>query len=57
MMFVFLAGFAAVTALVTCDALRIMRPTAPLPRAAIYTTAALLSLICVSLLARLIQLL
>jgi hypothetical protein len=56
-MIIFLTGFATVVALVTCDALRIVRPGAPLPKAAVYTAAALLSLICVSLLAKLIQLL
>jgi len=56
-MIVFLAGVAAVVALVTCDALRIVRPDAPLPKAAVYAAAGLLSLICVSILTRLIQLL
>jgi hypothetical protein len=57
MMLIFLTGFATVVTLVTCDVLRIRRPDTPLPKAAIYTAAALLSLICVSLVARLIQLL
>jgi len=56
MMLIFLTGFATVVTLVTCDVLRIRRPDTPLPKAAIYTAAALLSLICVSLVARLIQL-
>jgi len=56
-MTVFLVGFATVVAVVTCDALRIVRPDAPLPKAAVYTAAALLSIICVSLLTRLTQLL
>jgi hypothetical protein len=56
MMLIFLTGFATVVTLVTCDVFRIMRPDTPLPKAAIYTAAALLSLICVSLVARLIQL-
>jgi hypothetical protein len=56
-MIIFLAGLATVVAVVTCDALRIVRPDAPLPKAAVYAAAALLSLICVSLLSRLIQLL
>lgn len=56
-MIVFLVGFATIVAVVMCDALRIVRPDAPLPKAAVYTAAALLSLICVSLLTRLIQLL
>lgn len=54
---VFLTGLATVVALVTCDVLRVLRPDTPLPRAAVYTTGALLSVIVVSLLARLIQLL
>lgn len=56
-MIVFLAGLATVVAVVTCDTLRIVRPDAPLPKAAVYTAAGLLSLICVSVLTRLIQLL
>jgi hypothetical protein len=56
-MIIFLTGLATVVAVVTCDALRIVRPDAPLPKAAVYAAAALLSLICVSLLTRLIQLL
>ena len=56
-MIIFLAGLATVVAVVTCDALRIVRPDAPLPKTAVYAAAALLSLICVSLLTRLIQLL
>jgi hypothetical protein len=56
-MIIFLAGLATVVTVVTCDALRIVRPDAPLPKAAVYAAAALLSLICVSLLSRLIQLL
>ncbi|MDQ1060581.1 hypothetical protein QFZ23_004482 [Arthrobacter globiformis] len=56
-MIVFLAGFATVVAVVACDALRLVRPDAPLPKVAVYTAAALLSLICVSLVTRLIQVL
>ncbi|XAS67082.1 hypothetical protein V3C33_16745 [Micrococcaceae bacterium Sec5.7] len=56
-MMVFLTGLATAVALVTCDVLRVLRPDAPLPRAAVYTTAALLSIIGVSLLARLMHLL
>jgi hypothetical protein len=56
-MIVVLAGVATVVAVVTCDALRIVRPDAPLPKAAVYTAAALLAIVSVSIVTRLTQLL
>jgi hypothetical protein len=56
-MIAFLTGLAAVTSLVTCDVLRVLHPEKPLPRAAIYATAALLSVVAVSVIAQLMRLL
>jgi hypothetical protein len=56
-MIAFLAGLAAVTSLVTCDVLRVLNPEKPLPRAAVYATAALLSVVAVSVIAQLMRLL
>lgn len=56
-MIVFLTGLAAITSLVTCDVLRVLHPERPLPRAALYTTAALLSVVVLSLVAQLMSLL
>lgn len=54
-MMVFLTGLAAVTALVTCDVLRVLNPERQLPRAAVYATAALLTVIGVSVVAQLMR--
>lgn len=56
-MMVFLTGLAAITALVTCDVLRVLNPEKQLPRAAVYATAALLSVISLSVVAQLMRLL
>jgi hypothetical protein len=56
-MIVFLTGLAALTSLVTCDVLRVLNPEKPLPRAAVFATAALLSLVAVSVVAQLMRLL
>ncbi|MET3922573.1 hypothetical protein [Arthrobacter sp. UYEF20] len=56
-MMVFLTGLAAITSLVTCDVLRVLNPDKPLPRAAAYATAALLSVAGVSVVAQLMRLL
>ena len=55
-MIVFLTGLAVVTSLVTCDVMRVLNPQKPLPRAAVYTTAALLSVVGVSVMAQLMRL-
>jgi len=55
-MIVLLTGLAAITSLVTCDVLRVLNPESPLPRAAVYTTAALLCVVGVSVIAALMRL-
>ncbi len=56
-MMVFLTGLAAVTSLVTCDVLMVLHPEKPLPRAAVFATAALLCVVGVSVAAQLMRLL
>jgi hypothetical protein len=56
-MIVVLTGLAAITSLVTCDVFRVLHPEKPLPRAVFYATAALLSIVVVSLVAQLVRLL
>lgn len=56
-MIVFLTGVATVVAVVTCDAMRIARPDARVPKVAVYTAAALLAIVCISIATRLTQLL
>jgi hypothetical protein len=56
-MIVFLAGLATFASLVTCDVWRVLNPEKPLPRAAVYATAALLSVVIVSVIAQLMRLL
>lgn len=56
-MIVFLTGLAAITSLVTCDVLRELKPDEPLPRAAVYATAALLAVVGVSVIVQLMSLL
>lgn len=55
-MIVFLTGLAVISSLVTCDVMRVLNPEKPLPRAAVYTTAALLSVVGVSVIAQLMRL-
>lgn len=55
-MIVFLTGLAAVTALVSCDVLRVLKPDTALPRAVVMATAALLSVIGISVVVQLVQL-
>jgi hypothetical protein len=52
-----LTGLAAITSLVTCDVLRVLHPAKPLPKGAVYVTAALLSIVVVSIVAQLVRLL
>jgi len=56
-MMVFLTGLAAITSLVTCDVLRELNPDKPLPRAAVYVTAALLAVVGISIVMQLMSLL
>jgi hypothetical protein len=56
-MIVVLTGLAAITSLVTCDVFRVLHPDKPLSRAAVYVTAALLSVVVVSVVAQLVRLL
>ncbi|WP_427128976.1 hypothetical protein [Pseudarthrobacter sp. S9] len=55
-MIVFLTGLATVTALVSCDVLRVLKPDRALPRAVVIVTAALLSVVGISAVVQLVQL-
>jgi hypothetical protein len=55
-MIVFLTGLATVSALVTCDVLRVLKPDKALPRPVLIVTAALLAVVTVSAVVRLVQL-
>lgn len=55
-MIVFLTGLATVSALVTCDVLRVLKPDKALPRPVLVITAALLAIVAVSAVVRLVQL-
>jgi hypothetical protein len=56
-MIIFLTGLAVMASLVTCDVLRELEPEKPLPRAAVYTTAALLFVVGASVIAQVMRLL
>ncbi|SDL16759.1 hypothetical protein SAMN04487916_106156 [Arthrobacter sp. ov407] len=47
-MIIFLTGLATVTALVSCDVLRVLNPDKALPRAVVIVTAALLAIVGVA---------
>ena len=47
-MIIFLTGLATVTALVSCDVLRVLNPDKALPRAVVIATAALLAIVGVA---------
>jgi len=47
-MIIFLTGLATVTALVSCDVLRVLNPDKALPRAVVIITAALLAIVGVA---------
>jgi hypothetical protein len=47
-MIIFLTGLATVTALVSCDVLRVLNPDKALPRAVLIITAALLAVVGVA---------
>ena len=55
-MIIFLTGLATVTALVSCDVLRVLNPDKALPRAVMITTAALLAIVGVAAVAQLVHL-
>ena len=55
-MIVFLTGLATVTALVSCDVLRVLQPDKALPRAVVAITAALLAIVGISAVVQLVQL-
>lgn len=55
-MIVFLMGLATVAALVSCEVLRILKPEKVLPRAIVIATAALLSVVGISVAVQMVQL-
>ncbi|WP_211879878.1 hypothetical protein [Pseudarthrobacter albicanus] len=55
-MIVFLVGFATVVALVSCEVLRVLKPEKRLPKGAVLVTAALLSVIGISVVVQLVTL-
>ena len=55
-MIIFLTGLATVTALVSCDVLRVLNPDKALPRAVVITTAARLALVGVAAVVQLVHL-
>jgi hypothetical protein len=55
-MIIFLTGLATVTALVSCDVLRVLNPDKALPRPVLITTAALLAIVCVAAVVQLVHL-
>lgn len=55
-MIIFLTGLATVTALVSCDVLRVLHPDKALPRPVLITTAALLAIVGVAAVAQLVHL-
>ena len=55
-MIIFLTGLATVTALVSCDVLRVLNPDKALPRAVVIITAALLAIVGVAAVVQLVHL-
>lgn len=55
-MIIFLTGLATVTALVSCDVLRVLNPDKALPRAVVITTAVLLAIVGVAAVVQLVHL-
>jgi hypothetical protein len=55
-MIIFLIGLATVSALVSCDVLRVLQPDKSLPRALLGITAALLAVVGISAVVQLVQL-
>jgi len=55
-MIIILTGLATMTALVSCDVLRVLQPDKALPRAVVITTAALLAIVGVAVVMQLVHL-
>ena len=55
-MIIFLTGLAIMTALVSCDVLRVLQPDKALPRAVVITTGALLAIVGVAVVMQLVHL-
>jgi hypothetical protein len=55
-MIIFLTGLATVSALVSCDVLRVLNPDKALPRAVVTITAALLAIVCIAVVVELAHL-
>jgi hypothetical protein len=55
-MIAFLVGLATVVALVSCEVLRVLKPEKRLPQGAVLVTAALLSVIGISVVVQLVKL-
>ncbi|BCW73070.1 hypothetical protein [Arthrobacter sp. NicSoilB8] len=55
-MIIFLTGLATVSALVSCDVLRVLKPDKALPRPVLVITAALLAIVSISVVVQLVQL-
>ncbi len=55
-MIIFLTGLATVTALVSCDVLRVLKPDKALPRGVVIITAALLAIVGVAAVVQLVHL-
>ena len=55
-MIIFLTGLATVSALVSCDVLRVLKPDKALPRPVTIITAALLAIVGISVVVQLVQL-
>ena len=55
-MIIFLTGLATMTALVSCDVLRVLNPDKALPRPVLITTAALLAIVGVAAVVQLVHL-
>ena len=55
-MIIFLTGLATVSALVSCDVLRVLNPDKALPRAVVIITAALLAIVGVAAVMQLVHL-
>jgi len=55
-MIIFLTGLATMTALMSCDVLRVLQPDKALPRAVVIATAALLAIVGVTAVVQLVHL-
>jgi len=55
-MIIFLTGLATMTALMSCDVLRVLQPDKALPRAVVIATAALLAIVGVAAVVQVVHL-